>query len=287
MIAKLEFESTLFASPCTTAEPLSLSVNVAGVAEPPWLLVTSLTSVIEPLFVFVKVQVTVSLSSTIYVAIPVLILPELFSVPSSSHTILVRSHPGSASSSVVYVPGNTFFSIVLPSVNGPERSPTKSNTVGSFKGSVIFFTMIVPLGTLVNVHVTLSPTSILISEIVLVPRFSTPDSLSHVMLASFHPGSNTVSVIFQTSSGITDMNPVESIKSPGSITRSSGLTRTGPSNIKNLNSVVSSTTPVNLTILRNASPAFVTVHVRNSPSSTWNVSPRSDGHPVPVIDTKK
>ena len=105
---------TIVGSPWVTALPFSLSVKSPGTALPPSSVVTSLISVIVPLFVLVKVHVTVSLSSTTNVAIQVPVSPELFAISLSTQSMVVRSHPGSASSVAEYVPGNTCFSIVLP-----------------------------------------------------------------------------------------------------------------------------------------------------------------------------
>ena len=128
--------------------------------------------------------------------------------------------------------------------------------------------MIVPLSMFSKVQVTRSPSSIVISDIVLVLVSKVPLSLSQVTSNNMNPGGSSSSNIFQLSSGITEMNPVRSVDSPGGMTSISSRTSFAPSNITNLKS--KSTTPsfsgVFFTILRNDVPARLKAYAISDPN---------------------
>ncbi len=92
---------TIVVAPDSTVVPPIVRKKSLGALVPPKLFCTSLISVIDPFAVFVKVHSTVSLSSTLNVAVCPDRLNVLFVSPSSTQVISVRSHPAGTISSVV------------------------------------------------------------------------------------------------------------------------------------------------------------------------------------------
>jgi len=102
----------------------------------------------------VNVQVTSSPGSTLKVATPVPVSPEL---SPSSHVISVKSQPDGTVSVESYCPGATSCVAVWPSVREPDTSPVKVNDCGSPSGRVCFSMVIEPSLVFVKVQVTVSP----------------------------------------------------------------------------------------------------------------------------------